>query len=154
LRAYDSGLRRTVALKVLPPSRAHARARARFVREAQAAAGIEHDHVVPVYLVANPTDGPAYLVMQYVEGPTLRERIEEEGRLDPREAARVAYQVAQGLVAAHRAGLVHRDIKPANIILERATARAKIMDFGLVRMATVPGGTTLEGTVPGTPEYM
>jgi eukaryotic-like serine/threonine-protein kinase len=154
LRAYDSELRRMVALKVLPPNRADARARARFVREAQAAAGIEHDHVVPVYLVANPPGGPACLVMQYVEGPTLRERIEAEGRLDPQEAARIACQVAQGLEAAHRAGLVHRDIKPANIILESATARAKIMDFGLARMTAVPGGTTLEGTIPGTPEYM
>jgi hypothetical protein len=89
--AYDPSLQRTVALKVLPPERADARARARFVREAQAAAGIEHDHVVPVHVVANPADGPLYLVMPYVEGLTLRERIKTEGRLDPREAARICH---------------------------------------------------------------
>jgi serine/threonine-protein kinase len=118
LRAYDPELRRTVALKVLPPDRADAKARARFVREAQAAAGIEHDHVVPVYAVANPADGPPYLVMQYVEGPTLRQRIEAEGRLDPHEAARICKQAADGLAAAHGAGVVHRDIKPGNVMLE------------------------------------
>ena len=118
LRAYDPELRRTVALKVLPPDRADAKARARFVREAQAAAGIEHDHVVPVYAVANSADGPPYLVMQYVEGPTLRQRIEAEGRLDPHEAARICKQAADGLAAAHGAGVVHRDIKPGNVMLE------------------------------------
>src|SRR5262249_22941530 len=103
---------------------------------------------------ANPPDGPPYLVMQYVEGPTLRQRIEAEGRLDPHEAARVCRQVAEGLAAAHRAGLVHRDIKPANVILDSATGRAKIMDFGLVRRTSLPAGTTREGTLLGTPEYM
>jgi WD40 repeat protein len=154
LRAYDPELRRTVALKVLPLDRTDAKARARFVREAQAAAGIEHDHVVPVYAVANSADGPPYLVMQYVEGPTLRQRIEAEGRLDPHEAARICQQAADGLAAAHRAGVVHRDIKPGNVMLERGTGRAKIMDFGLVRLNTVPGGMTQDGTIPGTPEYM
>jgi tetratricopeptide (TPR) repeat protein len=154
LLGYDSTLRRTVALKVLPPERAEARARARFVREAQAAAGIEHDYVVPVHAVANPADGPPYLVMQYVEGPTLRQRIKAEGRLDPRQAARIAEQVAEGLAAAHRNGLIHRDIKPANIILDSAQGRAKITDFGLVRITSVPGGTTQEGSMLGTPEYM
>jgi WD40 repeat protein/serine/threonine protein kinase len=154
LRAYDPELRRSVALKVLPRHRAGAEARARFVREAQAAAGIDHDHVVPVYCVTNPPDGPPYFVMQYVEGPTLRERINAAGRLDPEEAARLAEQVAEGLAAAHRAGLVHRDIKPANIILESATGRAKITDFGLVRVTALPGQTTQDGAIRGTPEYM
>src|SRR6516225_7044508 len=125
LLGYDLELQRTVALKVLPPDRAEARAQARFVREAQAAAGIEHDYVVPVYSVANPPDGPPYLVMQYVEGPTLRQRIKAEGRLDPHEAARICQQAADGLAAAHGAGLVHRDMKPSNIMLEGGTGRAK-----------------------------
>jgi WD40 repeat protein/serine/threonine protein kinase len=154
LRVYDPELRRIVAVKVLPPHRSDAGARARFVREAQAAAGIHHDHVVPVYAVANPSDGPPYFVMQYVEGPTLRERIKAAGRLEPAEAARLAEQVAEGLAAAHRAGLVHRDIKPANIILESATGRAKITDFGLVRVTALPGQTTQDGAIRGTPEYM
>jgi len=154
LRAYDPDLRRTVALKVLPPDRSDARARARFVREGRAVASIADDHVVPVYAVDNPPDRLPYLVMQYVAGQTLRERIKTEGRLAAREAARICLHAAKGLAAAHGAGLVHRDIKPGNIILETATARAKIMDFGLVRTTALPGGTTQEGTVPGTPEYM
>ena len=154
LRAYDPELQRMVALKVVPPDRADARTRARFVREARAAASIADDYVVPVYAVDNPPNGPPYLVMQYVEGVTLRERIQAEGRLDPGEAARIGEQAAKGLAAAHRAGLVHRDMKPSNIMLERATARARIMDFGLVRTTTLPGGLTQEGTIAGTPEYM
>jgi eukaryotic-like serine/threonine-protein kinase len=154
LRAYDEELRRTVALKVLPPERADARARARFVREAQAAAGLSHDNVVPVHAVANPPDGPPYFVMQYVEGPTLRQRIQAADRLDQTEAARVAVQVADGLAAVHHAGLVHRDVKPANILLDGTTGRARITDFGLVRLAAHPGGTTQDGAIRGTPEYM
>jgi len=154
LLAYDPELERTVAIKVLPPHRADERARARFVREARAAAGLNHDHIVPVYGVANPADGPPYLVMQLVSGPTLRQRIKSEERLEPQEAARICLQVAEGLAAAHRAGLVHRDIKPANIILDEANGRAKIVDFGLVRTTSFPAGTTLEGRVLGTPEYM
>jgi WD40 repeat protein/serine/threonine protein kinase len=154
LRAYDEELRRTVALKVLPPERADARARARFVREARAAAGLSHENVVPVHAVANPPDGPPYFVMPYVEGPTLRQRIKAIGRLSPAEAARIAEQMAEGLAAAHRAGLVHRDIKPANVILDTASGQAKITDFGLVRVAALPGGTTQDGAVRGTPEYM
>ncbi len=154
LRAYDPELQRTVALKVLSPGGADERARVRFVREAQAAAGITHDNVVPVYAVASPPDSPPYLVMQYVEGPTLREWIKAEGQLNPREAATICVQVAEGLAAAHRAGLVHRDIKPANVILDRVQGRAKIMDFGLARATALPSGITQAGTVLGTPEYM
>src|SRR5262249_52442683 len=121
---------------------------------ARAVAGLVHDHTVPVYAVVNPVDGPPYLVMQYVEGPTLRQRIQAEGPLPPREAAEISRQVAEGLGAAHRANLIHRDIKPANIILDRATGRARIMDFGLVRVTSLPGGTTHEGTLLGTPDYM
>jgi eukaryotic-like serine/threonine-protein kinase len=154
LLAYDQELRRTVALKVLPPDCADDKARARFLREGRAAAGINHDNVVPVYAVASPPDGPSYLVMQYMEGPTLRERIETEGQLDSSEVARIGLQVADGLAAAHRAGLVHRDIKPANIIFDRAQGRAKIMDFGLARGAALPDGITETGTILGTPEYM
>ncbi len=91
--------------------------------------------------------------MQYVEGPSLRQRIDADGRLNPREAAQIATHVADGLAAAHRANLIHRDIKPANIILDAATGRARIMDFGLVRPTATPGSTS-EGTLLGTPEYM
>jgi WD40 repeat protein len=154
LLAYDQELQRTVALKVLHADRADEMARARFVREARAAAGIVHDNVVPVYAVASGPDGSPYLVMQYVEGPTLRQRIKAEGRLNPHEAARICAQAAEGLAAAHQTGLVHRDIKPANIILDPAQGRAKIMDFGLARATALPAEITQAGTVLGTPEYM
>jgi WD40 repeat protein len=154
LLAYDQELGRTVALKVLPPDRADDKARARFVREARAVAGLDHDNIVPVFAVANPPDGPPYLVMPHIEGQTLAERIKAEGRLDPGAAARICLQVAEGLVAAHKAKLVHRDIKPANIILERARGRARIMDFGLARTTALPGAITQAGTVLGTPHYM
>lgn len=77
LKAFDKNLQRMVALKVLRPDRADDSARARFVREARAAAGIDHEHVVHVYSVVNPPDRPAYFTMQYVAGPTLRQRIEQ-----------------------------------------------------------------------------
>src|SRR5260370_23692276 len=158
-------------MKVLPAERADALARAWFVREAQAAAGLSHPNVVPVHAVANPPEGRPYFVMQCVDGPTLRQRIKTAGRLDSKEAAHIAGQVADGLAAAHRAGLVHRDIKPANILLETWNAedgtrnrealctpssplRALLTDFGLVRVAAQPGGTTQDGAIPGTPEYM
>lgn len=153
-RAYDTALARTVALKVLRWERVDDQARSRFVREAQAAARLEHENVVAVYAVVNPPDGPPYLVMRYVAGQTLRERIDAHGPLEAREAARLVAQVADGLAAAHRAGLVHRDVKPANIMLDSDLRRARIMDFGLVRILEQAGGATLEGTIPGTPEYM
>jgi tetratricopeptide (TPR) repeat protein/tRNA A-37 threonylcarbamoyl transferase component Bud32 len=154
LKAFDPALARTVAVKVLRRECADGRARARFVREARAAAGLNHDHVVPVFTVENPPDGPPYLVMPFVPGPTLRERIRAERRLDPREAARVCAEVADGLAAAHAAGLVHRDIKPANVILDSEHGRARIVDFGLVRVMEGSAETTQEGAIAGTPEYM
>jgi WD40 repeat protein/tRNA A-37 threonylcarbamoyl transferase component Bud32 len=153
-RAYDKELARTVAIKVLRWERTDENARARFVREAQAAARLEHDNVVAMYGVMSPLDGPPYLVMQYIAGRTLRDQIVAQGQLDPREAAQIAVQVADGLTAAHRAGLIHRDIKPANIMLDSTSGRARIMDFGLVRAQQEAQGVTLEGTIPGTPEYM
>jgi tetratricopeptide (TPR) repeat protein len=152
-KAFDPALGRAVALKVLRPERADLASRARFVREARAAAALDHPHVVPVHAVANPADGPPYLVMPYVGGPTLRARITAEKRLAPQEAARLVAEVADGLAAAHALGQVHRDVKPANVLLDEATGRARLTDFGLVRLAE-RGGTTLEGPFAGTPEYM
>jgi eukaryotic-like serine/threonine-protein kinase len=154
LKGRDDALDRVVALKVLRPVLAHGRDRVRFVREARAAARVRHDHVIEVYSVANPPDGLPYIVMECLDGPTLAEAIRRAGRLGPREAAQVALHVAEGLAAAHAAGLVHRDIKPSNVMLDPARGRTKITDFGLARPATEPSDVTQESSTAGTPAYM
>ncbi|HLJ97013.1 MAG TPA: serine/threonine-protein kinase, partial [Gemmataceae bacterium] len=154
LRAWDPVLQRTVAVKMLRPELANEQTRARFVREAQAAARVTHDHVVRVYAVAHPPDGLPYFAMEYLAGSTLAEQIRTQQSLEPRVAAALVAQVAQGLAAAHAAGLIHRDIKPSNILLEPGTGRAKITDFGLARLDSQPSGTTQEGILAGTPTYM
>jgi serine/threonine protein kinase len=111
-------LERRVALKVLRPELANERARARFVREAQAAARVEHENVVRVYTVANPPGGLPYLVMEYLPWPTLAVWISQHRFLPPPAAVALIVQVAEGLAAAHAAGLIHRDIKPGNLLVE------------------------------------
>lgn len=152
--ARDVKLGRLVAVKQVGLGRADPLARARMLREARAAASLRHDHLVAVYEVEDPPDGPPCLVMEYVEGRTLEARIREKHRLAPREAARVVREVADGLAAAHAARLVHRDVKPGNILLERATGRAKLADFGLARSEDDADRLTREGAVVGTPSYM
>lgn len=154
LLAFDEALDRSVALKILRPELADASAQERFVREARAAARVKHDHVVSIYGVSGSGTKVAYCVMEYLAGPSLAERIRTEGRLAPREAASVAAQVADGLAAAHAAGLVHRDIKPSNILFDPATGRAKITDFGLARFSEAASFLTQEGAISGTPAYM
>src|SRR5262249_61628366 len=94
-----------------------------------------------------------YLVMEYVPGRSLQDRLDAEGPLPPAEAAALGAQVAQGLAAAHARGVVHRDVKPANILLDGRSGRARITDFGLARAANDPGHTR-PGVVAGTPGYM
>jgi tetratricopeptide (TPR) repeat protein/tRNA A-37 threonylcarbamoyl transferase component Bud32 len=153
-RAFDPALRRRVALKVLRPDLAHPRARRRLVREARAAAQFRHDHLVAVYAVVDPSEGLPYLVMEYLDGPTLGNLIEPGTGLEPRRAASIAAQVADGLAAAHAAGLVHRDIKPDNIMIDPATGRAKLMDFGLARDEAGDESLTREDILAGTPTHM
>jgi WD40 repeat protein len=153
LKAFEPALHRVVAIKVLAPHlAASATARKRFVREAQAAAAVRDDHVVAIHAVGE-AGGLPYLVMEYVEGPSLQERLDREGALPVAEVRRIAAQVAQGLAAAHAHGLVHRDVKPANILLENGVARVKLTDFGLAR-AALDAHLTQEGVVAGTPHYM
>jgi serine/threonine-protein kinase len=154
LRGHDDALDRTVAIKVLRPELATEQTRGRLLHEAQAAARFQHDHAVRVYAVAVSPEGLPYIVMEYLPGPTLAERIRTAPPLAPSEAAELVAQVADGLAAAHAAGLVHRDVKPGNIMLDPATARAKLLDFGLARVAERPSGMTQEGTLAGTPAYM
>jgi WD40 repeat protein/serine/threonine protein kinase len=153
LKAFDTSLRRVVAIKVLAAHLARrAAARRRFVREAQAAAAVSHDHVVTIHAVEADHD-PPYIVMQFVEGVSLQQRLDDSGPLAPNEILRIAMQAARGLAAAHAQGLVHRDIKPANILLENGVERVKITDFGLARAAD-DVGLTQDGVVAGTPQFM
>jgi len=153
-RAYDDDLQRTVALKVLRPELADEDGRERFVREAQAMAQIRHDHVVSVFAVVHGSAGLPFLVMEYLTGATLAELSRARHGLEPRQAAELCAQVADGLAAAHAAGLVHRDIKPGNIMLDTASRRPKILDFGLVKRLEASNGPTHHGAVVGTPSYM
>ena len=163
-KAHDTKLSRVVAVKVLSPTpAANAAARKRFLREARAAAAVSHDHVVTVYAVEEnePSQdspragrgGPPYLVMEFVDGQSLEQKIDRAGHLELKEILRIGRQVAAGLEAAHRQGLIHRDIKPSNILLQNSVERVKITDFGLARAAD-DVGITHTGEVAGTPQYM
>jgi Tol biopolymer transport system component len=164
-RAADTRLDRVVAVKMLPSSlAADPVRRERFEREARSISRLEHPHICPLYDVGEH-DGHAFIVMQFLEGETLAERL-ARGPLTIAQTLEIGIQVADGLAAAHRAGIVHRDLKPANIMLTRAGAR--LLDFGLARavpgsdanrptMADAPSGTsplTTAGTVMGTLHYM
>jgi hypothetical protein len=153
LRARDTKLERIVAIKVLAPMLAiSAPARQRFVREARAAAAISHDNVIAIYAVEDDSAQP-YLVMQFIDGPTLQAKLERTGPLPTSEVLRIGLQIADGLAAAHRQGLIHRDIKPANILLENGIQRVKITDFGLAHAAD-EDSLIPAGFIAGTPAYM
>ena len=152
-RAFDEVLHRVVAVKVLTPQLAlTSPARKRFLREARASARVRHENVVQVYAVE---ESPLpHLVMEYVPGETLQQRLDRAGPLDLPEAVQVGAQIAEGLAAAHATGLVHRDVKPANVLLEPGSApRVKITDFGLARAAD-DASLTQSGLVAGTPMFM
>ena len=152
-KARDSSLDRYVAVKALAPHLASSRsARERFAREAKAAAAVVHDNVIAIHQVSQ-WQGLPYLVMPYLTGPSLQQRLDRDGPMQLDEALRVALQVAEGLAAAHAQGLVHRDVIPANILLCGETERAVLTDFGLARAAD---DATLSriGSLAGTPQYM
>jgi serine/threonine-protein kinase len=153
LKGFDAALNRPVAIKVLAAQlSANGAARKRFAREAQAAAAVIHDHVVSVYAV-DASAVPPYLVMAFITGQSLQQRIDESGPLELKEILRIGMQTAAGLAAAHAQGLVHRDIKPANIMLENGIERVRITDFGLAR-AVDDASISQSGAVAGTPQYM
>ena len=152
-KALDQRLQRIVAVKVLGPQyAASVTARKRFEREARAAAAVSHDHVVPIHDIRE-IGGIIYLVMPMVPGKSLQERIDQGGALELKETLRIGAQIASGLAAAHKQGLVHRDIKPANILLENGVERVKITDFGLAR-AVDDASVTQSGVITGTPMFM
>jgi serine/threonine protein kinase len=150
-RAEDTKLKRTVALEFLPPELTHIpEVKERFMREAQAAAALDHPNICTVYEF-DQAEETSFISMAYIEGQSLKKKI-ESGPLELDEALKITTQVAEGLQEAHKKGIVHRDIKSANIMVTEK-GQAKIMDFGLARTTE---GTLLtkEGTTMGTIAYM
>lgn len=132
-KAKDMKLKRTVALKFLPPELTRDReAKERFIQEAQAAAAMNHAHISVIYEIDEAKD-QTFISMEYIEGQSLKERI-ESGPMGADEAIEIAIQVGEGLQEAHEQEIVHRDIKPANIMLTEKR-QAKIVDFGLAKLA-------------------
>lgn len=135
--ADDTQLDRSVALKILPPDLALKRERmARFVREAKAAAALNHPNIAHIYEIGEQ-DGMHFIAMEFVEGKTLREKIHQE-RADLRKLLKYLQQVASGLAKAHSVGIVHRDLKPDNIMIAK-DGYAKILDFGLAKLIEPAG---------------
>lgn len=152
-RAIDTKLNRTVALKALKPFCLQwSNARVNFLREARAAAAVRSDHVVTVFAVEDEHAVP-FLVMEFIEGESLQQKLDHEGPLSIAEIIEVGGQIAAGLAVAHSQDLIHRDIKPANILIERETGRVQITDFGLARAVKESGEMPL-GLMSGTPQYM
>jgi serine/threonine protein kinase len=152
--AEDERLGRRVAIKVLAPDLAHRPGvAARFLREARAAAAVEHDNVVPILHVGEDAGVP-YMVMPLLRGESLADRLKRGGTVPVAEVVRVGRDAAAGLAAAHARGLVHRDIKPANVWLDAADGRARVLDFGLARLGDGADALTEAGALLGTPAYM
>ena len=152
LLARDVALDRPVAIKLLPAAlAAQPDARERFLQEARTAAGLSHPNIVPIHLVEAHGD-LVFFVMGYVDGETLRERVERSGPLAPRLAMKLLQEVAWALAYAHQRGVIHRDVKPDNIMIERATDRALVTDFGIALGARDAGQSS--GPVIGTARYM
>jgi eukaryotic-like serine/threonine-protein kinase len=162
-KARDTRLDRTVAIKILPDTLAgDSQFRDRFDREARTISQLDHAHICALYDVGEER-GTAYLVMQYLEGETLADRL-TKGALPLDQALQVAIQIADALATAHKAGIVHRDLKPGNIMLTKSGA--KLLDFGLAKtgVATVSGTNlsmlpttppiTQQGSILGTFQYM
>ena len=151
--AREVRLDRPVAIKLLPPHQAgDGHLRERFLREARTAAKLSHPHIIPIFAVDEAGEF-VFFAMAYVAGETLTERIQRRGPLGPSEAGRVLREVDWALAYAHSQGVVHRDVKPDNIMLEEATGRALVADFGIAGL--VRGAAGLDGgEVIGTPEFM
>ena len=152
-RAHDTSLDRTVAIKVLRPEIANdGQTIERFNREARAAARVNHPNLTHIYFVG-PEEGLHYFAMEFVPGLTLAEHVREHGPMDVEEALDILIQSAQGLGAAHEAGVIHRDVKPSNLQLA-PDGVVKITDFGLSKQLTGDLDMTGEGRILGTPRYM
>nr|WP_275939251.1 serine/threonine-protein kinase [Polyangium spumosum] len=157
--AWDTLIERKVALKLMHPHYATDPSMvARFRREAQAAARVQHPNIVNVLEVGRRRDGAFYLVQELLVGQTLREHLDARGPLEPDEALAILVPVMSGIAAAHASGIIHRDLKPENVILARSPSGEiipKIIDFGLAKLHD-PGKQSLTrlGMLLGTPQYM
>jgi serine/threonine-protein kinase len=157
--ATERSLNRQVVIKVLPPELASEVSAARFKKEIEVAAQLQHPHIVPI-LASGSGDGLLWFVMPFVRGESLRHRLKSGGKLPVRDAVRILIEVADALAYAHRQGIVHRDIKPENILLEEG--HAVLADFGVARAivaartvnASDGGNLTGTGMSVGTPTYM
>jgi eukaryotic-like serine/threonine-protein kinase len=154
-RAKDRRLKRTVAIKLLPPELAfRSEIRSRFLREAETAAQLSHPCIVPIYSV-DEKDGLVFFVMAFVDGDTLAKRIHDRGSLDPVEVRRILREVGDALAYAHAHGVVHRDIKPDNILLDAMSNRPMVTDFGIARaISDGSARLTATGIAIGTPAFM
>jgi tRNA A-37 threonylcarbamoyl transferase component Bud32 len=158
--ARERQLKRMVAVKVLSPRLARdKRARLRFEREAQAVAALSHANIVAVHRVGRLSNDLPYIVMQYVKGRTMDERLQAEGPLPVGEARGVIIEVASALAAAHQKGIVHRDVRADNVLYESETGRALLSDFGIVAiLASAESGQaarlTKTGELVGDPAHM
>jgi serine/threonine-protein kinase len=154
--ATDTTLDRRVAIKAVHPELAsHSSIGRRFLAEARTIARLRHPNVVGVHAAGN-ADGLLYYVMDEVQGESLRQRLTRDRRLDPATVSRIVADVAAALDAAGRAGVVHRDVKPENVLLDDATGRAMLADFGIARAMAgdQSGSSTGQGVAVGTPAYM
>lgn len=156
----EGQLKRLVAIKVLSPSLARdERAGLRFEREAQASAALNHPNVVTVFRVGRLSNDLPYMVMEYVRGRTMAERLAAQGPLPEDRARRVIVDVASALAAAHRKGIVHRDVRPGNVLYEEESGRVLLSDFGIAAILASgesggPGRITRTGELIGDPGYM
>lgn len=153
VKALDTQLNRNVAIKLLAPVYSNnGSSRRRFEREGRAIASVRDPNVIPVHTVGE-YQGTPYIVMQYVPDGSLQQRIDKNGPLTNMEVVCVGMQVAKGLAAAHKRGIVHRDVKPANVLLESGVDCAMVTDFGLARVVD-EATMTRSGAISGTPQFM
>jgi hypothetical protein len=146
-------LKKQVAVKILPPDvTRNDELLARFRREAEAAARLEHPNIIEIYDIGCDA-GLHYMIMGFVDGQSVQELVDERKMIEPREAARIALEIARGLQAVHAEGIIHRDIKPANVLLNRRS-EVKLIDFGLAFDAEDKTTLTVTGSIMGTPWYL
>jgi predicted Ser/Thr protein kinase len=151
--ARDAALERPVAIKLLPPHLCGTvDMRERFVREARTAAKLSHPNIVPIHSVEEHGD-IVFFVMAFVDGETLTARVRRAGPLPAREASKIVQEMAWALAYAHSAGVIHRDVKPDNVLIDRATGRATLTDFGIARVAGTASLTGV-GEVLGTAQFV